>query len=100
MKVLFINNLGGGYADYLVNHERQPGVGTLSGWRGAAGSSPYLGTLIERQGNWLTEAAAQAPEDAAVVIGIEDYFSLPDVPNARRDGGVVLPHLPALPLVL
>ncbi len=27
----------GGYADYLVNHERRPGVGPLGGWRGAAG---------------------------------------------------------------
>ncbi len=24
----------GGYADYLVNHQRAPGIGTLSGWRG------------------------------------------------------------------
>lgn len=29
----------GGYADYIVNHERAPGVGTLSGWRGEDGSS-------------------------------------------------------------
>jgi anaerobic selenocysteine-containing dehydrogenase len=27
----------GGYADYIVNHERQPGVGSLAGWRGADG---------------------------------------------------------------
>ncbi len=26
----------GGYADYIVNHERRPGVGSLAGWRGAA----------------------------------------------------------------
>ena len=25
------------YADYLVNHERRPGIGPLGGWRGAAG---------------------------------------------------------------
>ncbi|MBM3487526.1 MAG: formate dehydrogenase [Alphaproteobacteria bacterium] len=24
----------GGYADYLVNHERMPGIGMLAGWRG------------------------------------------------------------------
>ena len=29
----------GGYADYLVNHERMPGIGTLSGWRGEDGES-------------------------------------------------------------
>jgi sulfite dehydrogenase (quinone) subunit SoeA len=28
----------GGYADYLVHHERQPGVGSLMGWRGPGGS--------------------------------------------------------------
>ena len=27
----------GGYPDYLVNHERTPGVGPLAGWRGAEG---------------------------------------------------------------
>jgi anaerobic selenocysteine-containing dehydrogenase len=27
----------GGYADYIVNHERTPGVGPLAGWRGADG---------------------------------------------------------------
>ena len=27
----------GGYPDYIVNHERKPGIGTLAGWRGAAG---------------------------------------------------------------
>ncbi|MBF0304362.1 MAG: molybdopterin-dependent oxidoreductase [Alphaproteobacteria bacterium] len=27
----------GGYADYIVNHQRQPGIGPLAGWRGANG---------------------------------------------------------------
>ena len=27
----------GGYADYIVNHERRPGLGLLAGWRGAGG---------------------------------------------------------------
>ena len=27
----------GGYADYIVNHERTPGIGPLIGWRGAEG---------------------------------------------------------------
>jgi len=27
----------GGYADYIVNHERQPGIGPLGGWRGKDG---------------------------------------------------------------
>ena len=29
----------GGYADYIVNHERTPGIGPLAGWRGADGGS-------------------------------------------------------------
>ncbi len=29
----------GGYADYIVNHERAPGVGPLAGWRGEDGNS-------------------------------------------------------------
>jgi len=29
----------GGYADYIVNHERAPGIGPLAGWRGADGQS-------------------------------------------------------------
>jgi len=33
----------GGYADYMVNHERQPGIGPLAGWRGADGSSKGKG---------------------------------------------------------
>lgn len=29
----------GGYADYIVNHERGPGIGPLAGWRGEDGES-------------------------------------------------------------
>ncbi|CAN5455617.1 molybdopterin oxidoreductase family protein [soil metagenome] len=28
----------GGYADYIVNHERSPGIGPLAGWRGEEGA--------------------------------------------------------------
>lgn len=34
----------GGYSDYLANHERAPGVGPLSGWRGENGESHGKGT--------------------------------------------------------
>ncbi len=34
-------------------------------------------------------AGNTAPDDAAVVIGIEDYFALPDVPFAERDAQAV-----------
>ena len=33
----------GGYPDYLVNHERTPGVGPLAGWRGENGDSHGVG---------------------------------------------------------
>ena len=29
----------GGYPDYIVNHERMPGIGPLAGWRGKDGTS-------------------------------------------------------------
>ncbi len=33
----------GGYPDYLVNHERAPGIGSLAGWRGANGTEQGTG---------------------------------------------------------
>ncbi|MEZ5930557.1 MAG: molybdopterin oxidoreductase family protein [Alphaproteobacteria bacterium] len=33
----------GGYADYLVHHERKPGVGSLMGWRGQSGDKQGVG---------------------------------------------------------
>ena len=33
----------GGYADYIVNHERRPGIGPLAGWRGAEGNEAGRG---------------------------------------------------------
>jgi len=33
----------GGYPDYIVNHERRPGVGPLAGWRGAEGENAGRG---------------------------------------------------------
>ena len=32
-----------GYADYLVHHERQPGIGSLAGWRGPDGTKAGRG---------------------------------------------------------
>ena len=34
----------GGYADYIVNHERAPGVGPLAGWRGEDGERSGVGS--------------------------------------------------------
>ncbi|MBM3650726.1 MAG: formate dehydrogenase, partial [Alphaproteobacteria bacterium] len=39
----------GGYADYLVHHERKPGVGMLAGFRGPAGDKQGVGAPNERQ---------------------------------------------------
>ncbi|MEA3219916.1 molybdopterin oxidoreductase family protein [Immundisolibacter sp.] len=39
----------GGYADYIVNHERKPGVGTLAGWRGAHGNQHGSGAANPNQ---------------------------------------------------
>ena len=33
----------GGYADYMVNHERKPGIGPLAGWRGPRGDKEGKG---------------------------------------------------------
>ena len=33
----------GGYADYIANHERAPGLGPLAGWRGKDGKSSGIG---------------------------------------------------------
>jgi len=55
----------GGYADYLVHHERRPGVGPLAGWRGAAGDAfgqgapneAQLERYVENQCFWKHELA-------------------------------------------
>jgi anaerobic selenocysteine-containing dehydrogenase len=39
----------GGYADYLVHHERKPGIGMLAGWRGHNGGLQGVGPANERQ---------------------------------------------------
>src|SRR6516162_7796020 len=39
----------GGYPDYIVNHERRPGVGPLAGWRGAEGEKSGRGAPNPQQ---------------------------------------------------
>ncbi|HKF72607.1 MAG TPA: molybdopterin oxidoreductase family protein [Stellaceae bacterium] len=39
----------GFYPDYIVNHERKPGVGPLAGWRGANGGQQGVGAVNPRQ---------------------------------------------------
>ncbi len=52
----------GGYPDYIVNHERTPGVGPLAGWRGTgdehgrgAPNPDQLARYIENGGFWHEE---------------------------------------------
>ena len=39
----------GGYPDYLVHHQRKPGIGPLAGWRGAKGDEHGRGAPNDRQ---------------------------------------------------
>ncbi len=39
----------GGYPDYIVNHERAPGLGPLAGWRGKWGESHGRGSINPHQ---------------------------------------------------
>ena len=39
----------GGYPDYLVHHQRKPGIGPLAGWRGAKGDEQGRGAPNDRQ---------------------------------------------------
>jgi sulfite dehydrogenase (quinone) subunit SoeA len=39
----------GGYADYIVNHERRPGIGSLAGWRGEDGDEQGRGAPNQNQ---------------------------------------------------
>ncbi|HEY6894502.1 MAG TPA: molybdopterin oxidoreductase family protein [Rhodanobacteraceae bacterium] len=55
-----------GYAQYIVEHERTPGVGLLAGWRGADGASDGIGApnpdqlarYIEHGCHWHREVPA------------------------------------------
>ena len=39
----------GGYPDYIVNHERKPGIGPLAGFRGEDGETPGKGAPNKNQ---------------------------------------------------
>ena len=57
----------GGYADYIVRHERAPGVGSLAGWRGTGGekygkgepNQDQLARYIENNCHWRHEIAPE-----------------------------------------
>ena len=56
------------YADYMVNHERKPGIGPLAGWRGNGGDQTGRGAPNPDQLDRYIESGGfflhQIPEDA------------------------------------
>ena len=76
------------YADYIVNHERKPGIGPLAGWRGNGDDAGrgkvnpnQLDTYIENGGFWVGHISEDAQyykpwnaayQDWAVGLGIYD----------------------------
>ncbi|MEO1790564.1 MAG: molybdopterin-dependent oxidoreductase, partial [Pseudomonadota bacterium] len=88
----FVNDNGGpkfkDYADYITHHERRPGVGPLSGWRGngeeqgrGAPNPSQLDRYIRNGGYWTAEIPHEAEyykpwnaayQDWAVEIGLCD----------------------------
>jgi hypothetical protein len=71
----------GGYADYMVNHERKPGIGPLSGWRGADGTETGVGApnpdqlkrYIENGGFHAGDRAREAPISSTPIAAYLDW---------------------------
>ena len=55
----------GGYSDYIVNHERTPGVGTLMGWRGENGDQSGKGGAQSETAGVYRERLLLAPRAQA-----------------------------------
>ena len=55
----------GGYADYIIHHQRRPGLGSLAGWRGEDGSRHGTGAPNEKQ---LEAYIAAHPRLRAIII--------------------------------
>jgi anaerobic selenocysteine-containing dehydrogenase len=89
----FVDEEGGpayaDYADYMVRHQRRPGVGPLAGWRGADGTAEgrgapnpdQLARYVEAGGFWQTAVPEEARffkpfnrayQDWAVSMGFYD----------------------------
>ncbi|MEM9441429.1 MAG: molybdopterin oxidoreductase family protein, partial [Pseudomonadota bacterium] len=70
----------GGYPDYIVNHQRKPGIGPLAGWRGADGSDVGQGDPNPEQLDRYIENGAFfgqhiAPEQAYYKHANQDYLA-------------------------
>ncbi|WP_172298934.1 molybdopterin oxidoreductase family protein [Pseudoruegeria sp. HB172150] len=57
----------GGYPDYMVNHQRKPGIGPLAGWRGEDGSASAVG--------------APNPDQLQRYLDNGSFFGLPIAPE-------------------
>ncbi|MBT4890403.1 MAG: molybdopterin-dependent oxidoreductase [Rhodospirillales bacterium] len=69
----------GGYEDYLVNHERAPGIGPLAGWRGKDGQShgrgePNPDQLERYKENQCFWSAPIAPEHRFYKMANKGYL--------------------------
>jgi sulfite dehydrogenase (quinone) subunit SoeA len=93
----------GGYPDYIVNHERTPGIGSLAGWRGGDGSEEGRGAVnpdqlkryVENECFWRHELE---PEQRFFKFANRDYLEF-----AQRMGFIgkaerVVLHLYSEPL--
>ncbi|MEM9629275.1 MAG: molybdopterin oxidoreductase family protein [Pseudomonadota bacterium] len=70
----------GGYADYMVNHQRKPGIGPLIGWRGKEGTKSGQGEPNPEQLDRYIENGAFfgehiAPEQAYYKHANKDYLA-------------------------
>ncbi|MEM7507742.1 MAG: molybdopterin oxidoreductase family protein [Pseudomonadota bacterium] len=70
----------GGYPDYIVNHQRKPGLGPLAGWRGEDGSQTGQGAPNPEQLKRYIENGAffaqhVAPEQAYYKHANKDYLA-------------------------
>ncbi len=83
----------GGYSDYIVNHERGPGIGPLAGWRGENGDAHGRGApnpdqlkrYIENGGFWHYEMPPEHGYFKHANRGYLDYaHSMGWIPNADQ----------------
>ena len=88
----------GGYADYIVNHERAPGVGPLAGFRGEAGdlygkgapNPAQLERYIENGCHYLHELA---PEQRYFRHANRDYLEWAQSVGFVGSSGQIVLHL-------
>ena len=76
----------GGYEDYIVNHERSPGVGPLSGWRGANGTETGVGAVNPGQLDRYIENGCFWHEELPLSAQFFKYGNREYLDHAKRMG--------------